>query len=126
MTIADHILRLERAALDRWAQGDPDGFLELSAPDVTYFDPFLRRRLNGIQELRCHYDGIRGKVSIDRYDLIDPVVVASGDLAVLSFNFEARGGNDLWPWNCTETFRRTGSNWQLVQTHWSVTGAALG
>jgi ketosteroid isomerase-like protein len=33
------IVMLERAALDRWGNGDPSGFLELYATDVTYFDP---------------------------------------------------------------------------------------
>lgn len=33
------IIALERAALDRWGKGDPKGFLETYAPDVTYFDP---------------------------------------------------------------------------------------
>ena len=36
-TNADEILMLERAALDRWGKGDPGGFLELYAADITYF-----------------------------------------------------------------------------------------
>lgn len=35
------IIGMERAALDRWGNGDPGGFLEISAEDVSYFD---RRR----------------------------------------------------------------------------------
>src|SRR5215813_8519984 len=38
-TSADQILMLERSALDRWGNGDPGGFLELYADDITYFDP---------------------------------------------------------------------------------------
>lgn len=38
------IIDLERGALDRWGRGDPSGFLEISAPDVVYFDPFLKER----------------------------------------------------------------------------------
>jgi len=34
------LLALETAAVDRWGAGDPDGFLELSDDDVTYFDPW--------------------------------------------------------------------------------------
>lgn len=47
MDIASEIIALERGALERWCQGDPDGFLEISAPDVVYFDPFLDKRLDG-------------------------------------------------------------------------------
>lgn len=38
--IKELIIGLEKAALTRWGKGDPDGFLEISAPDVVYFDPF--------------------------------------------------------------------------------------
>jgi hypothetical protein len=38
-TGADQIIALEHAALDRWGQGDPGGFLESYAVDITYFDP---------------------------------------------------------------------------------------
>ncbi len=50
--IAKTILQMERLALGRWAQGDPEGFLEISAPNVTYFDPFVDKRLDGLAELR--------------------------------------------------------------------------
>ncbi len=32
------ILARERAALERWYKGDPSGFVELLADEVTYFD----------------------------------------------------------------------------------------
>ncbi len=45
--IASLILSMERTALDQWGKGDPSGYLEISSPDVVYFDPFLERRLDG-------------------------------------------------------------------------------
>jgi hypothetical protein len=38
MTNDDPILTMERQALTRWCNGDPSGFLEISAKDVVYFD----------------------------------------------------------------------------------------
>lgn len=73
-TIATEIIGLERAALDRWGRGDPSGFLELCAPDVVYFDPFLKQRIDRLAELTEHYEGIRGKIRIDRYELVNPRV----------------------------------------------------
>ncbi len=46
--IAQQIIALEENALRRWCAGDPSGFLEISAEDVVYFDPFLPRRIDGI------------------------------------------------------------------------------
>jgi hypothetical protein len=50
-TSADQILMLERSALDRWGKGDPGGFLELYAADITYFDPLSAARIDGHQAM---------------------------------------------------------------------------
>ena len=118
------IVALERVGLDRWAAGDPSGFLELSAPEVTYFDPFVARRLDGIDALTRYYESLRGRVRIDRYELIDPRVELRGDTAVLTFNYVSWTGPAESRWNCSEVYRRCGDGWRIVQTHWSRTGDA--
>ena len=45
--LTQEIVALERAALDRWIALDPDGYLNLYAPDVTYFDPTTDLRVDG-------------------------------------------------------------------------------
>ena len=121
-SVTQTIIDMERAALERWGKGDPSGFLEISADDVVYFDPFQARRLNGIGELRALYESIRGQVSIARFDLIDPRVQATGDMAVLTFNYVAEGTNEVTSrWNCTEVYRRQAGTWRIIQTHWSFT-----
>ena len=122
--IVSTIVGLERGALDRWGRGDPSGFLEICASDVVYFDPFLERRIDGLDELTRHYEGIRGKVQIARYELLNPKVQSSGDAAVLTFNYVSYGGNENeFRWNCTEVYRREAVGWRIIQTHWSVTNA---
>lgn len=119
--IAATIIALERAALDRWGRGDPSGYLEISAPDVSYFDPFLARRLDGLEALTAYYETLRGKVRIDRDELIDPRVQAWGETAVLTFNLVSHSGAGEMRWNCTEVYRRDPQGWRIVQTHWSIT-----
>ena len=119
--IAEVIIAMERAALDRWSVGDPSGFLELSSPDVVYFDPFIQRRLDGLEALREYYETLRGKVHVDRYELVNPKVQVCGDIAVLTFNYISYSGETPNRWNCTEVYRRTDSNWCIIQTHWSIT-----
>lgn len=121
-SVAQTIIEMERAALERWGKGDPSGFLEISADDVVYFDPFQARRLNDIGELRALYESIRGQVSIARFELIDPRVQAVDDMAVLTFNYVAEGTNEMTSrWNCTEVYRRQAGSWRIIQTHWSFT-----
>jgi len=124
--IEQTIIAMERAALERWGRGDPSGFLEISADDVVYFDPFLSRRLNGIEELRALYESIRGQVQIKHFELIDPRVQVIGDAAVLTFNYVAEDTNEAASrWNCTEVYRREGDTWRIIQTHWSFTQPSL-
>lgn len=119
----DTILNMEKAALDRWIHGDPSGFLEISAPDVVYFDPFVAHRLDGIGALTELYETLRGKVHADRFELIDPKVQALGSSgAVLTFNFVSWNKNEKPErWNCTEVYRHDPSGWRIIQTHWSPT-----
>jgi len=120
------VIDLEKAALARWCNGDPDGFLEISARDVVYFDPFLCARLDGFDQLKAYYDGLRGQINAPRHEMIAPHVQEIGDAAVLTFRFVASGGGDggQMRWNCTEVYRRQqGQTWRIVQTHWSFTGA---
>src|SRR5262245_46362893 len=60
MNVAEHVISLERAALDRWIRADPDGYLRLYAKDATYFDPFSDRRIAGVGELKAMGDPSRG------------------------------------------------------------------
>ena len=120
--LTNTIIAMECAALDRWGKGDPSGFLEICAPDVVYFDPNLERRIDGRDALGKYYDAIRGKVSIERYELLNPLVQLVGDAVVLTFNYVSYGkAEDEYRWNCTEVYRRAGEGWEIIQTHWSYT-----
>jgi hypothetical protein len=120
--LTDTIIALECAALDRWGKGDPSGFLEICAPDVVYFDPNLERRIDGRDALGKYYEAIKGKVSIERYELLNPLVQRLGDAAVLTYNYVSYGGaEDEYRWNCTEVYRWSGEDWEIIQTHWSYT-----
>jgi ketosteroid isomerase-like protein len=113
------VLALERAALDRWGKGDPDGYLEITTTDVAYLDPFVHRRVDGIDALRAWYEPIRGKVRIDRDEIIDPRVQVIGDAAILTMQFRSYGSEGAKLWNCTEVYQRTGGDWKIAHSHWS-------
>lgn len=120
--LADTIIAIECAALDRWGKGDPSGFLEICAPDVVYFDPGQEMRIDGRDALSQYYEAVRGKVSIKRYELLNPLVQQVGNGAVLTFNYVSYGGSeDAHRWNCTEVYRYSGESWEIIQTHWSFT-----
>lgn len=124
---ADHILTLEREALDRWGKGDPGGFLALYAPDITYFDPLTAKRIDGHNAMVAYYAPWVGKIEIPRYELLNPHVVVGADLAVLTYNLvnyvvDASGVESVGScWNSTVVYRRSGTTWRSVHSHWSFT-----
>ena len=119
LNVAETIMGLERGALERWGRGDPEGFLEISAPDLSYFDPFIERRLDGLAALRSMYEQIRGKIHIDRFEIIEPRVQVAGDVAVLTFRFKSYGGAGSIDWNTTEVYQRDQAGWRIIHTHWA-------
>jgi hypothetical protein len=61
------IIALERSALDRWITLDPQGYLELSAPEVTYFDPMRDKRVDGLEGARGFESAAGTDKSIQRH-----------------------------------------------------------
>src|ERR1041384_1274926 len=78
----DPIVALERGALDRWGRGDPGGYLELYARDVTYLHPQGEKRIDGLAAMRQALEPIKGLVKIDNYEMIAPRVDRAGDVAI--------------------------------------------
>jgi hypothetical protein len=121
VTITARILALERTALDRWGKGDPGGYLEITAPVVSYFDPFQESRLDGLPALTVLYESIRGKVQIERDEIIAPRVQIIGDAAILTFRYVSQGSEGAMRWNCTEVYQRFEAGWRIIHSHWSFT-----
>lgn len=119
--IEDQLISMEKAALERWNNGDPSGFLDISAKEVVYFDPMLEQRLDGHDKLTKLYEGIRGMVHVDRYEMLNPKVQATSEMAVLTFNLISYIGDIPHRWNCTEVYRLDDHKWKIIQTHWSPT-----
>lgn len=122
--VAEKIIAMERAALDRWGKGDPWGFTEISADEVTYYDTGTERRVEGLEALRKLYAPREGKIRIERYEIINPKVQMHGDTAVLTFNLidyvpTSEGSTIEVYWNSTEVYSRIDGEWLIIHTHWS-------
>lgn len=124
-SMEDIILSLENGAMERWRKGDPWGFTDISAPEVTYFDTGTPKRLDGLEALKAEYAKREGKIHYDVMEFIDPKVQVHGDAAVLFYRFFSTHLNpdgsiaSRTPWNCTEVFFKIKGKWKIVHTHWS-------
>jgi uncharacterized protein (TIGR02246 family) len=122
---APDVVAMERVALDRWGRGDPQGYLEIMANDVTYFDPVQDKRLDGLEAMKQMLAPITGKIKVSRFNMIDPKVQRFGDAALLTFNLvsyvmQANGQERaVARWNSSELYARVNGQWRIVHSHWS-------
>ena len=126
----DTIIALERGALDRWGRGDPLGYLDLYAREVTYFDPMREKRIDGFEAMQQALEPIKGLVKIDRYEMIDPQVYRAGDAAILTYNLVSYGRSPAGDalavrWNSTAVYAQIDRQWKIVHSHWSYTKPEL-
>jgi ketosteroid isomerase-like protein len=118
--LTDAIIAMEKAALEEWNKGNPSGFLAIYAGDINYFDPFQEKRLDGFETMQTFYEGLRGAVQVDQYEMIDPSVQLAGETAVLTYNLVSYSGNNVYRWNCTEVYRQQpDKQWKIIHNHWS-------
>jgi ketosteroid isomerase-like protein len=123
--VLGELMQLESAAMQRWRMGDPWGFVELYAPQVTYFDTGTPLRINGREALRAEYQQREGKIFYEVMDFIEPWGLVSGDMAVLFYRFLSTRLNpdgsiaSRTPWNSTEIYARLEGSWKIIHNHWS-------
>jgi ketosteroid isomerase-like protein len=118
------IVALERGALDRWGKGDPQGFLEIYAPEITYFDPFQEQRIDGRDAMKALIEPLTGRINVPSYEMIGPKVQRHGDAAVLSYNLHSHarlpnGDSMVVRWNSTAVYAQIAGQWKSVHSHWS-------
>jgi len=81
--------------------------------------------VDGLPALKDLYDTIRGKIKIDRAEIINPRVQVMGDSAILTIQFASHGSEGGKLWNCTEVYQRLDGAWKIVHSHWSFTKAGV-
>jgi ketosteroid isomerase-like protein len=74
--------------------------------------------------MQAYLEPIRGKIKVDRYEMIAPKVQSRGDVAVLSYQLVSHGTSASGKaytvrWNSTKVYSRTGTEWRLLHDHWS-------
>jgi ketosteroid isomerase-like protein len=122
---AREILALEKVAMERWCKGDVEEYLHNSSDDVTYFDPFTAKRLNGLSELSALYRSFAGQFHFDRFEFVDPKIQRSGSVAVLTYNLITYVGSKEERWNATMVYQKARGKWKVIHTHMSLTQPKL-
>ena len=125
----DRLLSTLRADLDRglarWYSGDPLGYAELYAEDLTYFDPGTETSLQGIESLRAYYEPLVDRFHIDRYETDDFRLQHHVEIAILTFTLSeyAAGDDPTVVWKVTHAYRQVDGEWRVIHGHFSQVAA---
>ncbi|WP_300728106.1 DUF4440 domain-containing protein [uncultured Rikenella sp.] len=118
---AEHIVGLERAALDKWFRGDTSGYRRLwSERSFSYFDGVVAERVDDHAAIAEFLKTIDGKLFAERYDFRNPRVQLGQDMAVLTYQLFAETSLIDMAYNCVEVFRREeDGEWRVIHSTWS-------
>jgi ketosteroid isomerase-like protein len=128
--VEESIIAKEKMLLDEWGKGHTMIFSQNSADEITYFDPSLEKRINGIKEFTELLKPIENKFTIEKYEMLDPKVQVHGEVAVLSYNLvdyskNPQGDEQKFLWNSTEVYAKINHDWKIIHSHWSFTKPEL-
>jgi len=117
--ITQEILALERQTMEGWLKGNPDPTLAILDSEVTYFHAPLERKLEGLAAVKAFFEPYRGKSLFDSYEISEPKVQVSGDIAVLTYQLVTQNGPVTSRWNSTEVYQHKKEGWRIIHAHWS-------
>lgn len=119
--VSEMILSQLEGAFERWYSGDPFGYLALMSEEMTYFSPFLNKRLDGKQAVAAVIEPIEGQIQVPNYDIRDPSLQLGDNIAVFTFHLDEldEDGELMTGWKVTEVYRQVGEKWRIIHAHYS-------
>ncbi len=119
--LAEHIIGLEKAALDKWFNGDTSGYERLwSKRSFSYFDSVGAERVDDHATIARFLETIEGKLFADSYDFRNPRVQFGRDMAVLTYQLFAKTTFIDMKYNCIEVYQREENDeWHVIHSTWS-------
>jgi nuclear transport factor 2 (NTF2) superfamily protein len=108
-------------ANDRWASGDPMGFLECSAQDITWSEPFTpENRVSGYEAMKVFLEGFKGQIPPHKHELLDPMFQFYDDMMIVTYRYQATIEGEIGdPWKVTAVYRYVDGDWLSVHENWS-------
>lgn len=116
------IIAKEKAALDRWSNGDPYGYIELAAEEVTYFAEGCDTLIQGHKAFKEVNAQLEGKIQIPRYEMLNPQVRIFDNIGILTYalNNYSEDGEIRSKWKSTEIYKLIENEWMLIHSHWTI------
>ena len=115
------IMEKIKSANDKWASGDPMGFLECTAQDIIWIDDIgAQIPVSGHEALEKYLENFKGQVPPHKHELLDPVFQSYGDIVIVNYRYQGTfEGEPADPWKITSVYRYKDGDWLSVHENWS-------
>lgn len=123
MNIPEIILSHERDALNNWSNGNPAGYFQHAADDITYFDDIgAQGRKEGIESVSPYGETLKEMIPPHKYEMENTKVQVYGDAAILSYHYQpySNEGEPLTKWRASVIYSNLNDEWKMVHAHWTM------
>ena len=119
--LAEHLISLEKAALEKWFRGDTSAYRELwSKNSFSYFDGVNPHRVEDHEAISAFLKTIEGKLFAEHYDFCCPRVQFGNDMALLTYQLYAKTTLIDMQYNCIELYQKEeNGEWHVIHSTWS-------
>jgi len=109
-------------ANNKWAKGDPMGFAEMAAEDITWLDDLAAQSpVHGIDSLSAYLKNFEGKIPPHEHELSDMKFQLYDDIVIVTYRYKGTSdGKPANPWKVTSVFKYSDGDWHSVHENWSV------
>jgi len=111
-----------KSANDKWASGDPMGFMECVAQDIIWIDDLgAQIPVSGFEALGKYLENFTGQIPPHEHELLDLVFQSYGDIVIVNYRYQGTfDGEPANPWKITSVYRYADGDWLSVHENWSV------
>jgi ketosteroid isomerase-like protein len=116
------ILEKINAENDLWAAGDPMGFLENAAQDISWVDDIQAQHpVQGYEALKTYLESLKGMIPPHEHELQEMAFQNYGDIVVVTYRYQgSMDGQPVPPWKATSVYRYSDGDWKSVHENWSL------
>ena len=108
-------------ANDRWKSGDPMGFVDCAAKDITWVDDLgAPEPISGSEALKTYLEGFKGQIPEHENKLVDSMFQVYGDIVIVNYRYQTfMDGALVAIWRVTSVYRYEDGDWFSVLENWS-------
>lgn len=111
-----------KMANEKWASGDPLGFIECSAPEISWIDDLgAQIPVKGKDSLKTYLNGFVGKIPPHEHELSGFDFQFYDDIAIINYRYQGIvESKPMNPWKVTSVYRLIAGDWWSIHENWSL------